>query len=241
MENKNSVNTARERGYYTTAIREKFANALREAREALRDAPTAKVSISNANSKMGAVSSVSLLPFITCPACCANTCGPDCYAAKLANLRPSVLKAWARNTAILFDRPADYWQQVEQAIVAVRFFRFHVAGDIVNRDYFKHVAAIAQRNPHTEILLFTKRFDAVNTFLQESGGNLPCNLHVMFSGWANLAPANPYNLPETNVYTCEADFSEGWLACGGNCFNCACRGVGCWQAKNGDTIAFKKH
>lgn len=145
-------------GYYNDKVLEKFRAALADSMEAVKAGELVKVSISNANSKMGNVASVSTLPFITCPARCADSCGSACYAAKLANLRPNVLRSYANNTALAMLRPELYWAQVELAVLAVRYFRFHVSGDIMSRDYFQHMIDIARRNPKTEILCFTKRF-----------------------------------------------------------------------------------
>jgi hypothetical protein len=228
------------KGYYNENTLAKFTEALREASEAVKAGEEVRVRISNANSKMGAVSSVSTLPFITCPARCADTCGAACYAAKLANLRPSVLKSYAINTALAMFRPALYWEQVNLAVMAVRYFRFHVSGDIMNYDYFCHMVEIARNNSRTEILCFTKRFEIVNQWL-EANGELPENLHILFSGWSNLEPVNPYKLPETNVIQRGEEPADNWKICGGNCFNCACRGLGCWSAQRGDIVAFHIH
>lgn len=234
-ENKNLVN-----GYYNPKTLEKFSAAYRKAVKAVKAGDIKMATISNSNSKMGAVASVSLLPFMTCPERCAETCGGKCYAAKLANLRPAVLNSYARNTALVMYQPRVFWESVELAVKSVRFFRFHVSGDIINREYFHHMVDIAERNQETEILCFTKRYEVVNWWIQE-GHEIPANLHILFSGWNNLAPVNPYHLPETNIFRNESDIRDGWKICGGNCFNCACRGVGCWQASKGDTIAFKLH
>ena len=229
------------KGYYKPEIIEKFNQALKDAAADVKSGKETRVRISNSNSKMGAVTSVSTLPFITCPARCAGTCGAKCYAAKLANLRPAVLRSYAINTALAMYNPGIYWTQVNAAICASRFFRFHVSGDIMNTDYFNHMIDAARNNPKSEILCFTKRFEIVNRWISENG-ELPENLHVLYSGWSNLIPANPYNLPETNVIPRGADsFPDNWKLCGGNCFNCACRGVGCWQAVPGDIVAFKEH
>ena len=227
-------------GYYNENTLAKFGEALNVAKAAVKSGEDFRVRFSDGNTKMGAVASVSTLPFITCPACCKETCGAKCYAAKLANLRPNVLRNYAINTAIAIYKPVEYWQQINDFVKGVRFFRFHVSGDILNYSYFRHMVGVANENPHCEILCFTKRFDIVNAYI-DSNGDLPVNLHILFSGWTNLIPTNPHKLPETNVYTCEADFDESWKTCGGNCFNCACRGVGCWQVGKGDTIAFKMH
>lgn len=227
-------------GFYTAEINEKFAAALKAAFEEFKAGKLKRVSISNRNSKMGDVASVSLLPFLTCPGICKDTCGIKCYAAKLTNLRPNVLKAYARNTALAIMAPELYWKGVANAVRAVRFFRFHVSGDFPSPTYLGKTVEIAINNPGTEILIFTKRFDWVNDWIRENG-DLPANLHILFSGWTNLDPENPFDLPETNVIPKGETLKEGWKMCGGNCFNCACRGVGCWQAQKGDVIAFKMH
>ena len=233
-------NMKKSTGYYNEKVLAKFNEALRAAIVGVKNGEFMTVKFSGGNSKMGAVDSVSTLPFITCPARCKGTCGPKCYAAKLANLRPNVLKSYAINTALAIYRPELYWAHVDDYLKGCRFFRFHVSGDIINADYFAHMIECARNNPHAEILCFTKRYDVVNSWIDENG-DLPENLHILFSGWQNLTPDNPHSLPETNVFTCEDDFDEDWKVCGGNCFNCACRGVGCWQVGKGETIAFKMH
>jgi len=227
-------------GLYNDKVLAKFSDALREATEEVKTGAVSRVSISNANSKMGNVASVSILPFLSCPGRCAGSCGVKCYAAKLANLRPSVLKSYARNQALAMYRPDLYWAQVNVAVMSVRYFRFHVSGDILNRDYFDHVVEVARSNQKTEILMFTKRYEIVNKWIADNG-ELPENLHILFSGWENLKPVNPHKLPETNVFKSEDEIRDEWKLCGGNCFNCACRGVGCWQAGKGETVAFKLH
>lgn len=231
-------------GYYNAETMQKFSAAYFDAIQDVESNPEKRiVSISNGNRKMGSVASVSLLPFLTCPSCCKHTCGKDCYAAKIAKLYPSTLKAYAKNTALAIHFPAVYWAQVNQAIRGVRFFRFHVSGDIINKTYFSEMVKAAQNNPHTEILVFTKKHDVVNNWIDNNGA-LPENLHVLFSGWENLDPVNPHDLPEANVLpknATENDLAENQVFCGGNCFECACRGVGCWQAEKGQCVVFRKH
>lgn len=228
------------KGYYNENTLAKFRDALTRWTERVKNGDDIHVSFSAANNKMGAVSSVSTLPFTTCPGICVRTCGPDCYAAKLANLRPNVLESYAKNTALALFAPMRYWKEINEHLNGVRFFRFHVSGDIINYTYFVNMVDAALSHPHCEILAFTKRYDAVNKYL-DTFGDLPSNLHILFSGWHNLDPVNPYELPETNVYERNEEPQKEWLLCGGNCFDCGCRGVGCWQAKRGDVIAFRKH
>ena len=228
------------KGYYNEKVLAKFNEALRVAIEGVKNGEYMTVKFSGGNTKMGAVDSISTLPFITCPARCKGTCGAKCYAAKLANLRPNVLKNYAINTALAIYRPALYWAHIDDYLKGCRFFRFHVSGDIIDSAYFAQMVKVARQNSHCEILCFTKRYEVVNGWI-DVNGEIPANLHILFSGWQGLAPVNPYKFPETNVYTCDDDFNDSWLTCGGNCFSCACRGLGCWQAKKGDVIAFKMH
>ena len=237
-------------GYYNDKVLAKFFEAMKEAREAVKAGESLNVAISASNSKMGNVASVSLLPFLSCPGRCRHTCGVKCYAAKLANLRPAVLKSYARNQAIAMYRPEIYWAAVDLAMKANRFFRFHVSGDILNTAYFEKMIETVRNNPGTQVLVFTKRYEIVNAWIQENG-DLPENLHLLFSAWEEMEPENPYNLPETNIIpknesTAPWDLPDNkhgntWKLCGGNCFNCACNNGGCWNAKKEETIAFKIH
>jgi hypothetical protein len=221
--------------YYTKKNMDKFNNALADNREKIADGAKLTVSISAANSKMGAVSSVSLLPYITCPFKC-----PECYAAKLAALRPAVCNAYARNTALAIEDISEYMRQVENAARGVRFFRWHVSGDILGGVYFLYMVDIAERLEHTDFLCFTKQYSVVNNYVAENGMP-PKNLHVIFSAWDGVEMPNPYNFPVARVVRPGEDPSPEWFTCGGNCFDCACRGVGCWQLKPGETIAFNLH
>lgn len=227
-------------GYHNEKVLAKFNAALDAARHGITNADRVTVKFSMGNTKMGSIPSVSTLPFLTCPSVCKGTCGKACYAAKLANLRPNVLSNYANNTAIALYRPMEYFQQISDFVKTQRYFRFHVSGDIINYGYFLYMVRIAKENPHCEILAFTKRFDVVNRYIEEND-SFPENLHILFSGWNNLKPNNPYALPETTVFDHEDEFNPDWKMCGGNCFECVCRGLGCWQAQSGDIIAFKKH
>lgn len=199
---------------------------------------TNKISISKGNTKMGAIPSVSLPPIITCPAGC--PCAKKCYAAKLCRLRPSVREAYARNLDILTNSPAEYWSQVRAAVKMARYFRFHVSGDILSADYFTEMVRTAQENPNTEILAFTKQYATVNAYI-DNNGELPNNLHLIFSEWPGLDIPNYHNLPTAAVIFKGQEPHDNWKVCGGNCTECACRGVGCWELKKGETIAFYEH
>lgn len=199
-----------------------------------------KVSFSKGNTKMGAIPSVSLPPIITCPP--NAPCAKKCYAQKLCRLYPSVKKAYQNNLDILNSDPNEYFNQVFEAVRMSRYFRFHVSGDIPNYDYFASMVAIAWDNPHCEMLAFTKRYEIVNKYLSDQIlPHLPKNLHIIFSEWGCSPIPNPYNLPTAAVIFKGDEPKDEWKICGGNCTECACRGVGCWELKKGETIAFYEH
>ena len=197
-----------------------------------------KVSFSKGNSKMGLIPSVSLPPIITCPK--GAPCAKKCYASKLCRIYPTVKKAYDNNLEILRQTPFEYWEQVESAIKMARYFRFHVSGDIVDYTYFTFMVAVAGRNPHCEILAFTKQYSIVNNYI-DIMGELPQNLHIIFSEWGTMPIPNPHNLPTAAVIFKGEEPNDNWKICGGNCAECACRGVGCWELKKGETIAFYEH
>ena len=196
------------------------------------------VSISKGNSKMGAIPSVSL------PACV--TCNPNapcfklCYAAKITRLYKTVKTAYENNLNILKENPALYWEQVKQGAQMARYFRFHVSGDIPNIEYFNNMVVLAQELPNTNFLAFTKQYTIVNEFLN-NGGTIPKNLKVIFSNWGAWKCENPHKLPECEIILKGCQPLEHWKICGGNCTECACRGIGCWELKQGETIAIYQH
>lgn len=198
------------------------------------------VTISDGNIKTGKIKSFSLLPFFTCHKRCLNTCGEKCYAKKICILRPSVLTSYARNTALAKLATKTVFNVIDKSVKNCCFFRFHVSGDIINEKYFSYMVKTALKNPHCTFLAFTKQYEIVNTWIDKNG-TLPKNLKILFSGWTNLSPINPYNLPETQVYKTETEKNPSWKDCGGNCLNCAMHDTGCWTAKNGETICFKMH
>ena len=197
-----------------------------------------KVSISTGNVKMGAIPSVSLPACVTCNP--SAPCFKKCYAAKLARLRPSVRTAYENNLSALNTDPAAYWLQVKSAASMSRFFRYHVSGDIPNYDYFWNMIKTALELPNTTFLAFTKQYHLVNTYLSH-GGTIPENLKVIFSNWGEWKCENTHGLPTSEVILKGTEPADDWKICGGNCTECACRGVGCWELKNGETIAFYEH
>ena len=197
-----------------------------------------KVSISKGNRKMGAIPSVSLPPIITCPQ--GAPCAQKCYAAKMCRIYPTVKQAYQNNLDILNNDWYEYWLQVHAAVATTKYFRFHVSGDIPNFKYFVEMVMVAKKNPGTHILAFTKQYDIINNYL-DIFGKLPENLKIIFSEWPGMPMENPHNMPVAHVIFKGQEPAESWKICGGNCSECACRGVGCWELKHGEHIAFYEH
>ena len=197
------------------------------------------LSISKGNSKMGSIQSISLPSVVTCRSC---DCQKKCYARKLERLRPSVAKAYQRNLDVLQSDPDTYWREVEASIMMSRFFRFHVSGDIPDLNYLEHMVDISDRNKHCQILCFTKKYEIVNGFI-ESGGEIPVNLHIIFSAWVGLNMVNPFSFPEAHVRYRDGSTTakDSAIECGGNCTECATTDGGCWILKNGEQVIFDEH
>lgn len=197
-----------------------------------------KVSISNGNSKMGAIPSVSLPPIITCTNC--ESCAKKCYAAKLCRIYPSVRAAYDRNYTILKEDRDSYFSQVKSAAMITGFFRWHVSGDIIDADYLNRMVKIARELKNTHFLAFTKNYEVVNEYFKSH--KKPANLKLIFSlPFDGAKIDNPHNMPTAAVILKGCDPRPSYKICGGNCTECACRGVGCWELKKGQTIAFKEH
>ena len=196
------------------------------------------VSVSPGNTKMGAIPSVSLPPVLTC---LENVpCAHDCYAVRFCRLRPSVRAAYESNLEIYKENPERFWSEVERAAKMHRFFRFHVAGDIPDRAYYRGMKSVCERCPKTEFLCFTKRH-ALVTDETDLHGLPPENLHLIFSDWKGMHMENPYRFPTCEVLEKNETPQPGWVLCGGNCTECALTDGGCWSLGFGDTICIPKH
>lgn len=219
------------------------------------------VKISKGNSKLGAIPSVSLPSVKTCRHC---ACQEKCYAKKLERLRPAVRNAYQHNLDVLNSDPDTYWREVEASIMMSRFFRFHVSGDIPSMEYFAKMVEVAKRNPHCEILCFTKKYEIVNKYIEnfevlrysklvfpdcmfgipaDTDPVIPENLHIIFSGWVGLDMVNPFSLPEAHVRYRDGSTTarEDAIECNGNCTECALTEGGCWNLQKGQQVVFNEH
>lgn len=210
------------------------------------------VCVSGGNSKMGEdCPNVSLPPVFSCHGVCGE-CAKYCYAVTkycMQGIHDSRIlnNKWFRNMAIYTLDPERYFAEIDAAISSRKksFFRWHVGGEIPNRGYFIGMNAIAIKNPDVRFLCFTKRYDIVNTCLENI--KLPQNLKVLFSAAPNTKMENPFHLPESHVAfedssknTCHHPESMVWH-CPGSCDVCRCAGAGCWFMENGAAVIINQH
>lgn len=207
------------------------------------DTENAHVKFSYDNRKTGAlVPSVSLIPIHDCGNC--KLCCQGCYDIRNVCFQKTVQKSRANNSAIYEEFPLKYFTEIQQRVKYLRFFRWHVGGDIKDAGYFEEMVRIAQVTPTCDSLAFTKMFDIVNEWIDRNG-DLPKNLHIIFSGWKGDTNENRHNLPVSSPVFPDGQKScmvtEDTIWCEGDCSACAEAETGCWGAKKGQTILFEAH
>lgn len=203
------------------------AATLKEKYAAMNPANIA-LCISTGNKKIGRVMNVSLMPIMTCANC--SGCSKLCYDIKACLQYVNVIDARIRNTVLLEKDRNEYFDRIEKKISRRRknkYFRWHVAGDIIDLDYFSRMCEIAARHPDFVFWTYTKNYSIVNEYCKRYGKDfIPENLHVMFSEWRGMAMDNPYNFPEFKVVFKDEIPPRGFY-CPGNCDICKTNNTGC--------------
>lgn len=193
-----------------------------------------KPCVSNGNTKIGRVLNVSLMPVMTCGNC--SHCMGYCYDVKACvRFADTVIGARMRNTVLLMRDRDRYFNYIIGKCSRRRknkFFRWHVAGDIVDIDYLDRMCAIARMFPDFKFWTYTKMYDIVNEYVRTHGGYraiaIPSNLSIMFSEWSGVEMPNPYGFP---TFSCrlasEHDKVMTGYHCTGNCDVCKAHNCGC--------------
>ena len=194
------------------------------------------VSIAASNRKL-TYPSISLPPVITCRT--GAPCFKDCYSNKAWRLYPNTRLAWIKNLRTYKEFPGRYFQCIVEWININRssHFRFHSAGDIVDKKYFLGVVDVAKRVPDTKFLIFTKQFQ----ILERIDIPIPRNLEIVYSMWPGLhKPANAKGFP----FAWMQDGTETRMdmakttVCPGSCEEC----LDCFDlAITGRDVMFHKH
>ena len=207
------------------------ANALKQ-QYMKTDVNGIKQTISKGNHKIGKVMNSSLMPIMTCNHC--KECKHYCYDIKACVQYASCLDSRIRNTVILLKDRDKYFDTIDKAMTRRRknkYFRWHVAGDIIDFDYFDRMVQNARNHSDFVIWTYTKEYSIVNEWIAQNGkGALPNNMHVMFSEWRGLEMVNPYNMPEFRVVFKDDENKPNAKTnhyCPGNCDVCKALNRGC--------------
>ena len=196
--------------------------------------------ISDGNSKIGRVINVSLMPILTCANCA--ECQFLCYDVKACvRFQNSTLDARVRNTVLLKRDRDEFFRRIHDKVKRRRknkYFRWHVAGDIVDLDYFARMVDLAKEFGDFVFWTYTKNYAVVNSYCDEYGKEaIPANLHIMFSEWRGMEMVNPYNFPEFRVVFKDEEEPSGFY-CPGNCDVCKEIKRGCLV---GETTYCREH
>lgn len=221
-------------------------NAIEKRKEflarSLEDLESCTVHLSLGNSKTGPIPSFSVLPLLSCTNC--GECSKKCYACKGNFNFNRNINGLAENTALLMEKPYEVEKAINEFLncktIIYKFFRWNVAGDIagvVLDQYFPLIVRIAEKNPLTTFLMFTKNYKLINDYIS-SGHFLPQNLNIVFSRWHNTPIENPYGLPVAIVKIDETtEIPVGAFHCDGDCSNC----LKCWRIEQEEAVYFDLH
>lgn len=201
-----------------------------------KDVSEIKMCISPGNRKIGRVMNVSLPPIVTCHNCAG--CKFYCYDVKACVQYPNtVIDARVRNLVVLEKDMDEYFRRIREKIARRRrnlYFRWHVAGDIPNMEYFIEMVNIARDFPNFTFWTYTKYYAIVNEYCDKYGrDSIPDNFKIMFSEWDGMELVNPYNFP---VFTCKLkdgnknhrpEYFDSLYKCPGNCDLCKENKLGC--------------
>lgn len=216
---------------YTEETLKKIRAKMNARRRELMETPVSEIAmcISNGNKKIGKVMNVSLPPLQTCGNC--SKCKYECYDVKACIQYSNVLDARVRNHVILLKDRDEYFGRIINRCMRRRlhkYFRWHVAGDILDVDYLARMVEIARMFPDFQFWTYTKMYHIVNAYCATHGGRaaIPANLSIMFSEWRGMPMENPYGFPEFRVVFKDEVEPEGFY-CPGNCDVCKKSRRGC--------------
>ena len=192
-----------------------------------------KAKISTGNHKLGRkIPNISLRPIVDCANC--KLCAKKCYAMKAYRQYPQVKAAWGHNGKLAKSSKRNEWfADILNYIDKKKpgYFRWHVAGDIIDQDYYEWMCDIAIENPQTKFLAFTKNTNI--KFLHR-----PKNLAIVISMWPGLPkPNNKMPLAWFQDGT-ETRVPKSAILCPGSCDECKI----CWNLPRiKKDVVFNKH
>lgn len=205
------------------------------------------VHISHGNSKLGVdIPSVNLPVGASCRE--DAPCYKRCYARRGRFSFPHNKSLLDTNLQIWNDSPVNFERSILVAAFASKFFRWHATGDIPSKEYLEMMVRVANALPDTRFLCFTKKYELINSFI-DNGGALPKNLIIVFSAWGDWVPDNPHHLPMAYIHFKHAGELEIPNAhkCPNYCGDCVMSGCSCWDMNRGvhdgfvDCVIFNEH
>ena len=187
--------------------------------------------ISEGNTKIGKIPSVSLDVGVTCSH--KWVCNKSCYAKHIAAFRPNVREQWLHNTRMLLKDPKAYERSIMAFLAArePRYFRWHVGGEVINAKHASLIKRIALYNPDTRFLLYTRRDD------------LPWkrrapNLKIFFSFWQLCGEREvPKKLKGEALAIIGDEPDKRAMQCPGGCEDC----MFCFKSTSDKAVQFKVH
>lgn len=196
--------------------------------------------LSKGNSKIGNIMNISLTPIKSCIGL-ENVCAKDCYAMKAYKQYPNTRKAWDANYIMATDFPELFFLHIHNELCKYKgkYFRWHVAGDFLSREYYARCCKLALEFPQIRFLAFTKQYDIVNYFADKK--MIPSeNFNVVFSSWPAYKMDNPHNFPVAwmnDKAGVEDRIPADSFVCPGSCDEC----YACWGFGKGQSVVFTQH
>jgi ferredoxin len=195
---------------------------------------TMQTKISEENSKLGKIPNVSLTPVKSCINC--SHCAKDCYALKSYRMFPNVRNAWDSNLELVKNDPKNFFGAIDDYLTKKKpkFFRWHVAGDILDQKYLNNMIYLAIKHTETKFLAFTKNFKL-------NYAKVPSNLSIVFSMWVGMR--KPRHKKGVSGFAWYQDGNEKRvpktaIECAGHCDSCGM----CFDiAKIGGHVVLYKH
>jgi len=192
-----------------------------------------KIHITKGNDKLVNIHNISTLPGVDCGKNVPCHRRDGCYAVKFL-MYPSVMKAWRDNSDYQRKDMAGYFEAIASYMRRYKpeFFRIHVAGDFTSQQTYNAWASIAQSNPKTKFMAYTKRHEF-------NFKGRPRNLAILFSywpGWGDTKSASKNKCRMSFMQDgTEQRVTGNEYVCSGTCENCKV----CWDGER--DIVFAKH
>ena len=201
-----------------------------------------RVHISHGITKLGAD-----IPSVSFPI--VKSCNPDapcfkkCYARRGRFSFPHNKDLLERNLTIWKESPDRFELELKIAAFHSRFFRYFSSGDIPDESFFEMMVRVARELPDTQFLAFTKKGYIVNQYIDQHG-DLPENLHMVFSAWGNWMQENPYQFPVAYIrfkHELSGPVPDSAHQCRKYCGDCVMTGHSCWNLEKGESVCFTEH